>query len=125
MYTLQTISLSVRVFSKFHTQNVTDAEKHCAFFLNQNCLTDETWPPEATVAGTGHSPTLAGSGFLLASTDPSNFSWLRRDPREKILTHLLTEAKKSSADHAGPGGGHWSQLLALGLLITALLLRSS
>lgn len=72
--------------------------KTLCFFLNQNCLTDETWPPEATVAGTRHSPTPAGSGILLASTDPSNFSWLRRDPREKILTHLLTEAKKSSAE---------------------------
>lgn len=67
-------------------------------FLNQNCLTDETWPPEATLDGTGHSPTLSGSGILLAFTDLSNFSRLRRDPRETILTHLLTEAKKSSAD---------------------------
>lgn len=61
--------------------------KTLCFFLNQNCLTDETWPP-----------TLSGSGILLAFTDLSNFSWLRRDPRETILTHLLTEAKKSSAD---------------------------
>lgn len=71
--------------------------KTLCFFLNQNCLTDETWPPEATLDGTGHSPTLSGSGILLAFTDLSNFSWLRRDPRETILTHLLTEAKKSSA----------------------------
>lgn len=98
MYTLQTISLSLRVFSNFHTQNVIDAEKHCAFFWTKIVLTDETWPPEATVAGTGHSPTLSGSGILLAFTDLSNFSWLRGDPRETILTHLLTEAKKSSAD---------------------------
>lgn len=108
MYTLQTISLSVRVFSKFHTQNVIDAEKHCAFFLNQNCLTDETWPPEATLDGTGHSPTLSGSGILLAFTDLNNFSWLRRDPRETILTHLLTEAKKSSADQ---GRRAWKRTL--------------
>ena len=108
LYTLQTISLSVRVFSKFHTQNVIDAEKHCAFFLNQNCLTDETWPPEATLDGTGHSPTLSGSGILLAFTDLNNFSWLRRDPRETILTHLLTEAKKSSADQ---GRRAWKRTL--------------
>lgn len=33
MYTLQTISLSVQVFSKFHTQNVIDAEKTLCFFF--------------------------------------------------------------------------------------------
>lgn len=90
--------VSASFFKISHTKCYWCWKNIVLFFLNQNCSTDETWPPEATLDGTGHSPTLSGSGILLAFTDLSNFSWLRRDPRETILTHLLTEAKKSSAD---------------------------